>query len=88
MMIMSFGIFAAVVITVNYILIILTLPSIYVCYEMHIRKRFTCFKWITNSLCKCFRKQRDEEIFHKLDEKLLVCNDNDASSSDNNSDIV
>ena len=37
-MIMSFGIFAAILIIVNYLLIISIMPSVYVFHEMHIRK--------------------------------------------------
>ena len=40
MPIVSFGLFAALVISVNFLLIILVLPNIYLLYELQIRKRF------------------------------------------------
>jgi len=52
MPLVSFGIFSALVIVVNYILIITFLPSVYFVYEIHISKRFKCFKAIK----LCFKK--------------------------------
>ena len=40
MPIVSFGLFAALVVTINFIMIILILPNLYLCYYIHIRKRF------------------------------------------------
>ena len=51
MMIMSYGIFAAILVTVNFLLIIAILPSIYVLYQMHIRKRFRCVRWCKSKVC-------------------------------------
>ena len=42
MPICSFGIFASIVITVNYFLILTVIPNIYIFYEKHIKKRFNC----------------------------------------------
>jgi predicted RND superfamily exporter protein len=44
MPICSFGIFSGIVIIVNFLLILIVLPNVYLCYEMHIKSRFTCFK--------------------------------------------
>ena len=44
MPICSFGIFSGIVITVNFLLIIVVLPNVYLCFEMEIKSRFRCFK--------------------------------------------
>lgn len=45
MPICSFGIFSGIVITVNYLLIMLMLPNIYLFFDRHVRRRFKCFSW-------------------------------------------
>jgi len=53
MPICSFGIFSSLVITVNYLLIILAVPNIYLFYDKYIMKRFKCFKRGYRALKKC-----------------------------------
>ena len=44
MPIVSFGVFACIVVITNYFLIILIVPSIYLFYEIHVRPNFRCFR--------------------------------------------
>lgn len=50
MPICSFGIFASIVITINYLLVITVIPNIYLVYEKHIKKRFNCCSKIKNKV--------------------------------------
>ena len=57
MPIVSFGIFASIVVTINYLLIVLLLPSIYLCYEIHVRPNFQCFKKLSKCCRTVFRRR-------------------------------
>lgn len=50
MPLVSFGIFSALVVVVNYILIITVLPSVYFLYDRHVSRHFRCF----HALKLCF----------------------------------
>jgi len=50
MPICSFGIFSGIVIAVNYLMIMLTLPNIYLFYDRFIHRRFRCFSWAKRNL--------------------------------------
>lgn len=72
MPLVSFSIFSAIVVVVNYILIIGVLPAVYFLYEMHIAPYFQCFRWIKKStkrfLKYVFRSRKKRGLF--LDSKI------------------
>jgi predicted RND superfamily exporter protein len=71
MPICSFGIFSSLVITVNYILIMIALPNIYLFYERYINKRFNCFKYLKKKAKESKKKIRFPRK-HKYDEMSEV----------------
>lgn len=56
MPLVAFGVFSALVVVFNYLLILLALPSIYLLYEVHIAPYFKCFKWIQKNLKRCIKR--------------------------------
>lgn len=69
MPIISFAIYAALVVMVNYSMVVLIYPSIWMFYEKHIKKRFRCFTWSKRSIKRAYKwiLKRKEEI-KKVDE--------------------
>ena len=62
----GFGIFSGIVIAVNYLLIMIALPCIQLCYEMYIAPKFNCFNFATQKLFQ--QEPKDLEIGVELDE--------------------
>ena len=54
-----FGIFAAIIVLVNYLLAIFFFPSAIIIYEEKIEHRWSCLKWCLDKKGK--RKERDGE---------------------------
>mgnify|MGYP000892588680 CR=1 FL=1 len=53
----AFGIFAAILIPVNFLIIILVLPSIQIVYETHLKNQCSCKR-----ICKCCFKKQSAEV--------------------------
>jgi predicted RND superfamily exporter protein len=62
MPICSFGIFASIVISINYILVITVIPNIYLLYEKNIRKKFNCCSKIKNKVKKSKKYDDMQEV--------------------------
>lgn len=60
MMMISFGIFAATLVTINFMLIIIVMPCVYIFYEKHI-----------NTLC-CKAKSKEDETLENVKSPLMT----------------
>jgi protein dispatched 1 len=98
MPICSFGIFSCIVILVNYLLILVALPNIYLFYDRFIQRRFQCLSWAKRNVKNQAGKIKDKSTDiirknkHKYDEleEVIIPKNVDLNDEEvgNQNDIV